>query len=584
MGAGCTRSGRAYKLHTDLSDEACMDPPSSPNMSSPSAQSTTPTVAELKGRLKELGVRLPATLMEKSELLKLVKDSELEKARRDSTKSPTKVQKGPETPLVTPVTKTRSVAEMKRRLRELGFQVPSSIVEKSELKVLVEEAERQVSNKQNRTGPSAPAPPLVSFKVGSHLQEICAPVLSSSVNERELLLLLEQAGKKEPSVEFDSPLEDGIKLTCTWGTQGVARIALTAAELSGSQPKVSSDNATDNVEGSTVKWVRGDYIGHGSFGRVFRALNPMTGELIAVKEVHLDLRSKSDQNLKDVLENEIDVIRSLRHPNIVGYLGCDWIGSSLYMYLEYMPGGSLASVLDRFGPLEECLIADYTRQLLLGLEYLHTRNPYVVHRDIKGANVLVGIDSLVKLADFGCSKKAKETMSFAIGGSIPWMAPEVIAHSRYGRACDIWSFGCLIIEMATAAPPWGEFDNIISAMIKIGMSGETPPVPDTLSKKCRNFLLRCLQHEASRRLSSSELLCEDFLQNPVLEEADDADNKACKANTLQSDDSGQVPDGWEKHFDPQYQAFYYWHKASGRSLWHRPPTFSGEHEEDDALQ
>lgn len=136
-------------MHTDLSDEACMDPPSSPNMSSPSAQSTTPTVAELKGRLKELGVRLPATLMEKSELLKLVKDSELEKARRDSTKSPTKVQKGPETPLVTPVTKTRSVAEMKRRLRELGFQVPSSIVEKSELKVLVEEAERQVSNKQN---------------------------------------------------------------------------------------------------------------------------------------------------------------------------------------------------------------------------------------------------------------------------------------------------------------------------------------------------------------------------------------------------------------------------------------------------
>merc|ERR1711920_212342 len=165
------------------------------------------------------------------------------------------------------------------------------------------------------------------------------------------------------------------------------------------------------------------------------------------------------------LQNEVSLLKDLKHPHIVAYMGHDYIDSCLYMYLEYMPGGSMAQVLQAFGAFEESLIADYTRQILAGLVYLHHENtPPVVHRDIKGANILVGLDARVKLADFGCSKRSQETMSYTLRGSVPWMAPEVISHTAYGRSADVWSFGCVLIEMGSAKVPWGRFDNQLAAM------------------------------------------------------------------------------------------------------------------------
>merc|ERR1712050_536570 len=137
----------------------------------------------------------------------------------------------------------------------------------------------------------------------------------------------------------------------------------------------------------------------------------------------------------------------------------------LYIYLEYMPGGSVADVLCQFGPFEEELIGVYSRELLEGLEYLHTRDPPVVHRDVKGANVLVGLDSRFKLSDFGCSKRTMDTKSHTMRGSIAWMAPEVLQDKGAGRSADIWSLGCVVIEMAQADGPWGKFDNLMAAMV-----------------------------------------------------------------------------------------------------------------------
>merc|ERR1712050_167261 len=145
---------------------------------------------------------------------------------------------------------------------------------------------------------------------------------------------------------------------------------------------------------------------------------------------------------------------------------------------------------------EESLNVVYTREIVEGLEYLHTREPPVVHRDVKGGNILVGLDGRVKLADFGCSKRAQETMSQTMRGSVPWMAPEVIAHTRYGRGADIWSFGCVLIEMASARVPWGKFDNQLAAMVKIGMSRETPPLPTGISPTCEDFIRLCVQRDA----------------------------------------------------------------------------------------
>merc|ERR1711972_219728 len=162
-------------------------------------------------------------------------------------------------------------------------------------------------------------------------------------------------------------------------------------------------SAEGAIKGEHFSWVRGESIGQGSSGNVFKALNQSTGEIMAVKEVHFDPQRRSDTKFKAQLESEINIMRELRHANIVSYYGSDIIGNNLYMYIEYMAGGSMAHVLNQFGAFGESLIQDYSKRLLNGLEYLHSRDPYVVHRDIKGANVLVGMDQadqVVKLADF----------------------------------------------------------------------------------------------------------------------------------------------------------------------------------------
>jgi len=177
-----------------------------------------------------------------------------------------------------------------------------------------------------------------------------------------------------------------------------------------------------------------------------------------------------------------------------------------------MAGGSVAQVLSQFGRFDETLIQTYARGLLKGLEYLHTREPVVLHRDIKGANILVGLDSRVKLSDFGCSKRTADTLSQSLKGSIPWMAPEVIQQTGYGRRSDIWSFGCVIIEMATAKHPWGSFDNPMAAMVRIGMSQELPPVPACVSKACQSFIVQCTQRDKNLRPLATALLQHEFVQ------------------------------------------------------------------------
>ncbi|CAE7571119.1 mkkA, partial [Symbiodinium sp. CCMP2456] len=129
--------------------------------------------------------------------------------------------------------------------------------------------------------------------------------------------------------------------------------------------------------------------------------------------------------------------------------------------------------------------------VLAGLDYLHTRNPPVVHRDIKGANILVDLNFNVKLSDFGCSKREDLTKSFTTIGSIPWMAPEVISQQQgHGRKADIWSMGCAVLEMATAEKPWGNdaFDNVMYALRHISMTDAIPPIPDTLGEAGEAFV------------------------------------------------------------------------------------------------
>mmetsp|Transcript_6143 Transcript_6143/g.14822 ORF Transcript_6143/g.14822 Transcript_6143/m.14822 type:complete len:694 (-) Transcript_6143:320-2401(-) len=269
----------------------------------------------------------------------------------------------------------------------------------------------------------------------------------------------------------------------------------------------------------TIRWQKGELIGAGAFGRVYLGLNLDTAELMAVKQVSIskeeDIQSEVADRLTK-LEAEVNVLKQLHHPNIVRYLGTErcFHNMTLNIFLEFVPGGSIASLLQRFGTFTESVMRVYTKQILLGLDFLHKHQ--IMHRDIKGANILVDNSGVVKLADFGASKKIENLVTMdsgykSIKGTPYWMAPEVIKATGHGRQADIWSVGCTVIEMATGKPPWSEFKEPMSAMYQIASSKEPPPIPEHLSPEARDFLLLCFNRVPKERPNASRLLQHPFL-------------------------------------------------------------------------
>ncbi|KAL6503445.1 hypothetical protein OROGR_025368 [Orobanche gracilis] len=264
-----------------------------------------------------------------------------------------------------------------------------------------------------------------------------------------------------------------------------------------------------------IRWRKGELIGCGAFGRVHMGMNLDSGELIAVKEVAIatNSTSKKTQEYINELEKEVNLLKNLSHPNIVRYLGIAREDDSLNILLEFVPGGSISSLLGKFGSFPESVIRMYTKQLLIGLEYLHENK--IMHRDIKGANILVDNKACIKLADFGASKKvealATVTGAKSMKGTPYWMAPEVIVQSGHSYSADIWSVGCTVIEMATGKAPWSQQYQEVAALFHIGTTKSHPPIPEHLSIDAKDFLLKCLQKEPDRRPTASELLKHPFV-------------------------------------------------------------------------
>lgn len=185
--------------------------------------------------------------------------------------------------------------------------------------------------------------------------------------------------------------------------------------------------------------------------------------------------------------------------------------------MEYMSSGNLSSLLKKYGSFSETTIKIYSKQILSALEYLHSRN--FIHKDIKGANILVSNNGIIKLADFGCAQKLEKSLTFSkndfnIVGSIPWMAPEVVNQTKYGKKSDIWSFGCVLIEMVTGKMPWENhhFENPIVAIMKIGTSNEIPEIPIGISKELKRFIEKCLVRDQNKRAGVDELLNDEFIK------------------------------------------------------------------------
>ncbi|KAF8895111.1 hypothetical protein BD779DRAFT_1497502 [Infundibulicybe gibba] len=242
----------------------------------------------------------------------------------------------------------------------------------------------------------------------------------------------------------------------------------------------------------------GDSLGKGAFGQVYRALNWATGETVAVKEIQLSNIPKGE--LGEIM-SEIDLLKNLNHANIVKYKGFVKTREYLYIILEFCENGSLHNISKRFGKFPENLVAVYISQVLEGLVYLHDQG--VIHRDIKGANILTNKDGTVKLADFGVASRSGVTDD-AVVGSPYWMAPEVIEQSGATTTSDIWSVGCVVIELLEGHPPYHTLDPM-PALFRI-VQDDCPPIPEGASPIVKDFLYHCFQKDCNLRISAKKLL------------------------------------------------------------------------------
>ncbi|XXG79434.1 hypothetical protein AAC387_Pa09g0502 [Persea americana] len=296
-----------------------------------------------------------------------------------------------------------------------------------------------------------------------------------------------------------------------------------------------------------IRWRRGELIGCGAFGRVYMGMNLDSGELLAVKQVLIAASHASNEKAQvhiRELEKEVKLLKNLSHPNIVRYLGTAREEESLNILLEFVPGGSISSLLGKFGSFPEAVIRMYTKQLLQGLEYLHKNG--IMHRDIKGANILVDNKGCIKLADFGASKQVVElatvTGAKSMKGTPYWMAPEVILQTGHSFSADIWSVGCTVIEMATGKPPWSQQYQEVAALFHIGTTKSHPPIPEHLSLEAKDFLLKCLQKEPNLRPSASDLLQHSFVTGEYKDPHLIFRSSALEHSTSKSPMPGSYPD------------------------------------------
>ncbi|KAF9040529.1 hypothetical protein BJ165DRAFT_304233 [Panaeolus papilionaceus] len=310
--------------------------------------------------------------------------------------------------------------------------------------------------------------------------------------------------------------------TKLWGSK-VEEVTTTGR--SGFSVPASSNGAPESPSGgpTTFKWVRGELIGKGTYGRVYLALNATTGEMIAVKQVELP-QTASDKNdsrqhtVVQALKMESETLRDLDHPNIVQYLGFEETPSNLSIFLEYVPGGSVGSWIQRHGKFHDCVTRSFTAQILSGLEYLHSKG--ILHRDLKADNILVEMSGVCKISDFGISKRTEDLHGgafTAMQGTVFWMAPEVINTQKkgYNFKIDIWSVGCVVLEMWAGSRPWmGE--EMVAVMFKLYQSKLPPPVPDDvhLSEEADDFRRKCFAINPEERPSAAELRKHPYLILP----------------------------------------------------------------------
>lgn len=307
----------------------------------------------------------------------------------------------------------------------------------------------------------------------------------------------------------------------------------TQSNLHDPPPSSSSSMASVRLTGTPSRYKKGEALGSGSTGTVYQCLDLETGELLAVKEV---LR----QDLMEAVEKEAKLMSSLaEHPNIIRYRGMrkderrPFSGPSevhLHVFTEWMAGGSVSQLIKAYGPLEEGTARRYTYQILQGLSFLHESR--IIHRDIKGSNILLGINGNLKLGDLGSSRqlllassissdaqgdgpssRLSPEVAMSMKGTCYWCPPEVIRMEGHTFSADIYSLGCTVLEMLHGFPPFsGECEGPLQALMLIASITNENELskrlkgPSASSALCQDFIRLCTRLDPKHRPSAHALL------------------------------------------------------------------------------
>lgn len=311
------------------------------------------------------------------------------------------------------------------------------------------------------------------------------------------------------------PPANGLKL---WGFRTEEVLPGRKSDVHSNPPNHS---LASNGSSSSLKWVKGELIGSGSFGKVYLALNLANHGMMAVKQVKAGSQVPPNQPARSalgVLKAEVCFLKGLEHPNIVQYLGCEETPNKCDIFLEYVPGGSIGSCIAKYGRLESNVAKSFTLQILQGLAYLH--DSCILHRDLKTDNILVDFDGRCKISDFGLSKRSHEPytthLNTSMQGTVFTMAPEVFTRldqCRYSAKADIWSLGCVVLEMLGGSRAWAGL-NEVQIIYKVCFKGHTPLIPEEIQadKYSHHFVKKCLEIAPVSRPTANRLIYHRFVQ------------------------------------------------------------------------
>ncbi|KAI3696701.1 hypothetical protein L6452_29189 [Arctium lappa] len=274
-------------------------------------------------------------------------------------------------------------------------------------------------------------------------------------------------------------------------------------------PNRTTRSVTLDVEVFDIPWTNmalKEKIGEGSFGTVHRAV--WDGFDVAVKTLFME-QDFHPERFKEFWQ-EVAIMRRLHHPNIVLFMGVVTQPPNLSIVTEYLSRGSLFRLLHRPGPDE---VLDERRRLRMafdvakGMNYLHKRNPPIVHRDLKSPNLLVDENYTVKVCDFGLSRLKANTFlsSKSVAGTPQWMAPEVLNDEPSNEKSDVYSFGVILWELVTLQEPWSNL-NAPQVVAAVGYRHKRLEIPSDVNRQVTALIEACWEHEAWKRPSFSSIM------------------------------------------------------------------------------